>query len=63
MLDSNPVASIVAIVGLIIFVGMVVTFAHIVMSDDIGKLKKFLWIVLILIAPLVGIILYYLVDG
>lgn len=63
MLDFNPVASIVAIVGLIIFVGMVVTFAHIVMSDDIGKLKKFLWIVLILIAPLVGIILYYLVDG
>ncbi len=50
------------ILGLIVFVLDIIAIVHVIQSSmDIGK--KALWVILILILPVVGMMLYFLIGN
>lgn len=51
------------IAGFLIFGGIfLITLVNILSRDNIGGSKKLLWVLLVISTPLVGILLYYLIE-
>lgn len=51
------------VLSLVLGVLYLVSIIHVLINDGIGFFRKVLWIIVLLMIPVLGMILYYLVDG
>lgn len=62
MIDGNIILFLM-VAGFVVFGGIyLITLVNILGNDSIGGSKKLLWIILVISAPLLGILLYYLIE-
>lgn len=63
MIDMSMLFLIGIVLSLVLGILYFVSFIHVLINDDIGGFRKFLWIIVLIIVPVLGMILYYLIDG
>jgi hypothetical protein len=63
MVDMSMIFLIGIVLSLVLGVLYLFSIIHVLINKDIGFVRKVLWIVVLLIVPVLGMILYYLIDG
>jgi hypothetical protein len=63
MIDMSMLFLIGIVLSLVLGVLYLVSIIHVLINKDIGFFRKILWIIVLLMIPVLGMILYYLIDG
>lgn len=63
MIDWSLLFLIGIVLSLVLGVLYLFSIIHVLINDGIGFFRKVLWIIVLLMIPVLGMILYYLVDG
>ena len=63
MIDMSMLFLVGIVLSLVLGVLYLVSIIHVLINDDIGFFRKILWIIVLLMIPVLGMILYYLIDG
>jgi len=63
MIDMSMLFLVGIVLSLVLGVLYLVSIIHVLINKDIGFFRKILWIIVLLMIPVLGMILYYLIDG